>query len=92
MSEREELEAVIARAVQSTHGTPADIATALINSGYTKGNGELVEAVRVWAEVAAQNETEAQRQEDQLLEAWNRRKAPPQGRCFNPTQEDNSHE
>jgi len=40
MSEREELEAVIARAVQSTHGTPADIATALLSSGYTKGNGE----------------------------------------------------
>lgn len=44
MSEREELEAVIARAVQSTHGTPADIATAIINSGYTQGNAELVEA------------------------------------------------
>jgi hypothetical protein len=56
MSEREELEAVIERAVDQaldiagqTGGFPPfreKIATALINSGYTKGNGELVEAVR----------------------------------------------
>lgn len=56
MSEREELEAVIERAVDQAldiagqaGGFPPfreKIATAIINSGYTQGNGELVEAVR----------------------------------------------
>jgi len=56
MTEREELEAVIETAVNEaldvagqTGGFPPfreKIATALLSSGYTKGNGELVEAVR----------------------------------------------
>lgn len=55
MSEREELEAEIAAIEQAwlfsedagdTAGRRRHLATALISSGYTKGNGELVEAVR----------------------------------------------
>lgn len=45
MSEQEKLEAVIGRAAKIPHDVNRDIATAILSSGYPKGNGELVEAV-----------------------------------------------
>ena len=39
--------------------------------------GELVEAVRIWAEEVGETETEDQRQEDDLLDAWAKFKSLP---------------
>ena len=70
MSEREELEAEIAAIEQAwlfsedasdTAGRRRHLATALLSSGYTKGNGELVEAVRTakkFAEIIATGRAE----------------------------------
>jgi len=111
MSEREELEAEIAAIEQAwlfsedavdTAGRRRHLATALLSSGYTKGNGELVEAVREYLENfdVVEDLTDADPTIGEVMDAAAAVKSarsrldaalaslPVQS----PTQEDNSHE